>query len=61
MQNGSATCAAAGLGAYARWTPKFKGLGAEQYSITWQWVLDPALDPDRDSVWILSLRATLIF
>jgi hypothetical protein len=26
-----------------------------------QWVLDPALDPDRDSVWVLSLRATLMF
>jgi carbohydrate-selective porin OprB len=26
-----------------------------------QLVLDPALDPDRDSVWVLSLRATLMF
>ena len=26
-----------------------------------QSALDPALDPDRDSVWVLSLRATLMF
>ena len=26
-----------------------------------QLTFDPALNPDRDSVWILSLRATLMF
>lgn len=26
-----------------------------------QFIVDPALNPDRDSVWVLSLRATLMF
>jgi carbohydrate-selective porin OprB len=26
-----------------------------------QWVFDPAQNPERDSVWVLSLRATLMF
>jgi carbohydrate-selective porin OprB len=43
--------------AYWNWT----FLGGLLLTPDVQWVLDPALDPDRDSVWILSLRATLLF
>jgi carbohydrate-selective porin OprB len=40
---------------------KWKVLGGLLLTPDVQFILDPALDPARDSVWVLSLRTTLVF